>query len=128
MPVPEKLFIALGSANGALVVALGAFGAHVLKSRISGDMLAVYQTAVLYHAVHSLGLLCIGLAALWIPGSGLLRAAGWTMLGGILLFSGSLYAMSAAGVRGIGVVTPIGGIALIAAWVLFCAAALRASG
>lgn len=128
MSAMAKLFMFLGGANAALVVALGAFGAHVLKARISGDMLAVYQTAVLYHAVHALGLIAVGLAAAWLPGSGLLRASGWIMLGGIVLFSGSLYAISAAGVRGVGIITPLGGVAFIAAWVLFCAAVLKAPG
>ena len=122
-----KLFLALGGANAAMVVVLGAFGAHGLKTRITSDMMAVYHTAVLYHAIHALGLIAIGLVAAWVPGSGYLRSAGWLMFGGIVLFSGSLYLLSVTGARWLGAITPFGGMAFILAWLLFCIAVLKAS-
>jgi uncharacterized membrane protein YgdD (TMEM256/DUF423 family) len=122
-----KLFVVLGAVNAAVVVVLGAFGAHFLKTRIPGDMMAVYHTAILYHAIHALGLIAIGVVAAWLPDSGYLKSAGWTMFAGILLFSGSLYLLSVTGVRWLGAITPIGGVAFILAWVLFCIAVLKAS-
>jgi len=122
-----KVFLFLGGANAALVVAMGAFGAHALKTRISSDMMAVYHTAVLYHAIHALGLIAIGLVAAWLPDSGYLKSAGWTMLAGVVLFSGSLYLLSVTGSRWLGAITPIGGVAFLLAWVLFCLAILKAS-
>lgn len=127
MTVLARTFLVLGGANAALVVILGAFGAHLLKSRLSDDMLAVYHTAILYHAIHALGLVAIGVVAGWLPGSGYLKWAGWTMFVGIVLFSGSLYLLSMTGARWLGAVTPMGGIAFIVAWILFCVAVLRAS-
>jgi len=121
-----KLFLFLGGSNAALVVMLGAFGAHALKTRLSSDMMAVYHTSILYHAIHALGLIAIGMVAAWLPGSGYLKWAGWMMLAGILLFSGSLYVMSVTGVRWLGAITPIGGVAFILAWILFCAAVVKA--
>jgi len=123
MPPTAKLFIFLGALAGAAGVALGAFGAHALKARLSADMLAVWQTAVQYHFWHALALIAIGiLIALALPGSALLRWAGWLMVAGILLFSGSLYALALSGVRSLGAVTPFGGVAWIAAWVLLAVA------
>ncbi len=120
-----KLFLILGSINGFLAVALGAFGAHALKARMSPDLLAVYQTAVQYHTTHALGLLAVGIVAHWLPGSVQLQWAGWLFLVGIILFSGSLYLLSAAGLGWLGAITPIGGTAFLAGWVLFAVAALR---
>lgn len=108
-----------------MVVALGAFGAHFLKTQISNELMAVYHTAILYHAIHALGLLAIGVVAGWLPRSGYLRAAGWTMLGGIVAFSGSLYILSVTGARWLGAITPVGGTAFIVAWALFCVAVLK---
>ena len=125
MSALAKLFLVLGGLNAALVVALGAFGAHVLKARISGDMMDVYQTAVHYHAIHALGLIALGWVAGWLPGSGYLKLAGWLMVAGIVLFSGSLYVLSVSGTRWLGAITPVGGLAFICAWILFCVAVLR---
>lgn len=120
-----KLFLILGGVNAALVVALGAFGAHGLKERLTSDMLTIYQTGVQYHVYHALGLLVVGLAAWHLAGSGLLRWSGWLMLAGIVLFSGSLYALSLSGQRWLGALTPFGGAAFIAAWLVFAAALWR---
>jgi uncharacterized membrane protein YgdD (TMEM256/DUF423 family) len=115
--------IGIGAVAMFLAVALGAFGAHALKARLAPDLLAVWQTAVQYHFWHALALIAIGiLIALALPGSALLRWAGWLMVAGILLFSGSLYALALSGVRSLGAVTPFGGVAWIAAWVLLAVA------
>jgi uncharacterized membrane protein YgdD (TMEM256/DUF423 family) len=122
-----KLFLVIGSACAALGVILGAFGAHALKSRLPETLLAAWQTGVLYHLVHSLGLMVIGAALLHFPASALIRASGWLMLAGIVLFSGSLYLLSAAGMRWLGPATPVGGAAFILAWLLFAAGIVRSS-
>lgn len=122
-----KLFLFLGGVNAALVVLLGAFGAHALKKQLSPDMMVIYHTAIQYHLFHALGLIAIGLLAASLPGSGYLKWAGWAMLAGIVLFSGSLYVLSVSGMRWLGAITPLGGIAFIAAWVLFCIAVLKAA-
>jgi uncharacterized membrane protein YgdD (TMEM256/DUF423 family) len=126
IPAAAKLFLALGGAAALLAVALGAFGAHGLKSRLPADMLAVYQTGVQYHFYHALGLALVGLALLHLPDSAALRAAGWLMAAGILLFSGSLYALALSGERWLGAVTPIGGLAFLLGWAALVWAALRA--
>ncbi|MBK8062739.1 MAG: DUF423 domain-containing protein [Betaproteobacteria bacterium] len=126
IPAAAKLFLALGGAAALLAVALGAFGAHGLKSRLPVDMLAVYQTGVQYHFYHALGLVLIGLAVLHLPDSAALRTAGWLMAAGILLFSGSLYALALSGERWLGAVTPIGGLAFLLGWAALVWAALRA--
>jgi len=119
MSQTAKLFLILGGINAALVVMLGAFGAHGLKARMTVEMLAVYQTGVHYHLFHALGLLAVGIVALHIVDSVYLKWAGWLMLAGIILFSGSLYVLSLSGLRWLGMVTPFGGLAFIAAWIVF---------
>lgn len=121
----SKLFLVLGSINALLTVALGAFAAHGLKSRLSADMLNVFQTGVHYHGYHALGLLVIGVIAMWLPDSQWLKWSGFVMLAGIVLFSGSLYVLSVTGIRGLGAITPIGGLAFMAAWVLLVVAVLK---
>ena len=119
-----KLFVSLGALAAALGVALGAFGAHALKARLSADMLAVWQTAVQYHLWHALGLVAIGLLAQHLPASVPVRVAGWLMVAGIVLFSGSLYALALSGTRWLGAVTPLGGACLIVAWLVVAFALL----
>ena len=114
----------LGALNGLFSLALGAFGAHALRSRIATELFTVFQTAVQYHQVHALGLLAIGLLALRHP-SGWLVGSGWLMLSGIVLFSGSLYLLAVTGLRSLGMVTPFGGGALLLAWLALCVAMLR---
>jgi uncharacterized membrane protein YgdD (TMEM256/DUF423 family) len=110
-----------------LAVLLGAFGAHALRGKLTADMLAIYQTAVQYHFWHALGLLAVGLVATHLPASASLRWAGWLMLGGIVIFSGSLYLLAISGARWLGAATPLGGTAFIAAWALLAFAIARAS-
>lgn len=126
MPTTAKLFLILGAVNAALVVMFGAFSAHALKTRLPAEMLTVYQTGVHYHLFHALGLLIVGLLATQLPASGYLKWSGGLMLAGIVLFSGSLYLLSMAGWRALGVVTPFGGVAFMAAWVVFAVALLKA--
>ncbi len=120
-----KLFISLGSINALIAVGLGAFGAHALKSRLSPDMLAIFETGVQYHFYHALGLLAVGLITAHFPESTLVRWSGWLMFAGILIFSGSLYILAISGVKWLGAITPIGGTAFIIAWLLLTIAILR---
>lgn len=126
MTASAKLFLAAGGLAALLAVALGAFGAHALKNRLPTEMLAVWHIGVEYHVYHALGLLAVGLVATQLPDSTLLKWSGWLMLAGIVIFSGSLYALALTGARSLGAITPVGGIAFLAAWTLFVAAVLRA--
>ncbi len=114
----SRVFLTLGAINAFLCVALGAFGAHGLKQRLSTDMLTVYQTGVQYHFYHALGLIAVGLILLQLPASRLLTWSGWLMLAGIVLFSVSLYVLSLTGIRGLGIITPFGGVAFLSAWAM----------
>lgn len=110
----------------ACAVGLGAFGAHALKGRLDAYSLEVYHTAVLYHFLHALGILLV--AALARSGSIALsgeRAVCWLLFVGIILFSGSLYALALSGIRVLGAVTPLGGVAFIAGWIVLAWQALR---
>ncbi|WCK54418.1 DUF423 domain-containing protein [Aneurinibacillus sp. Ricciae_BoGa-3] len=120
-----RLFIVLGSLNMFLSVALGAFGAHGLKGKISADMLAVYETGVHYHMIHAIALLIIAFIGEKFIGTSLPAWSGWLMQIGIILFSGSLYALSISGIRILGAITPIGGVAFLAGWVLLVIAAIK---
>jgi len=113
-----RIFLMLGAINAFLCVAFGAFGAHGLKQRLSAEMLTVYQTGVQYHFYHSLGLIIVGLVLLHLPKSKPVLLSGWLMLGGIVLFSASLYALSLTEIRVLGAITPLGGIAFLSAWLL----------
>ncbi len=116
-----KVFITLASLSGMLAVVLGAFGAHALKGRLDDYALGVFQTAVQYHFYHSFALLAVGILALSQPQTALLKSSGWLFLFGILVFSGSLYLLSITGVRWLGAVTPLGGLAFIAGWACLAA-------
>jgi uncharacterized membrane protein YgdD (TMEM256/DUF423 family) len=120
-----KLFLVLGSIQAFLSVALGAFGAHMLKSKLSSEMLAVYQTGVQYHMAHALALILIALAADKLGNGNLVHWSGWFIFGGIILFSGSLYALSISGIKVLGAITPIGGLLFLAGWLLLATAALK---
>ena len=111
-----RLTLVLGAAFMFVAVALGAFGAHALKGRLTPDMTSVWQTAVQYHAWHALALLALGLLMLHFPERAGLGLAGWLFVAGIVLFSGSLYVLALTGVRGLGAVTPFGGVAFLAGW------------
>jgi uncharacterized membrane protein YgdD (TMEM256/DUF423 family) len=115
--------LALAGLLLALATVFGAFGAHGLKSSLTPDRLEVYETAVRYHFFHALGLLGVGLALRFID-TRLMHGSAVLIVAGILLFSGSLYALTFGAPRILGVVTPIGGLCLIAGWLLFALAAL----
>lgn len=111
-----------GALAGMLAVALGAFGAHALKARLlASGRLDTYNLAVEYQFYHALALLAVGLAAQNTPSTPL-RSAAWCFLGGILIFSGSLYILSIFDVPMAGAITPIGGTAFIAGWLLLALA------
>jgi uncharacterized membrane protein YgdD (TMEM256/DUF423 family) len=126
MPRVARIFLIAAALSAALVVALGAFGAHALRGKLEPRMLEVFQTGVQYQVFHSLGLAVVGLTALKLAPSRALRWSGWLMLAGMVLFSGSLYLLAVTGVRWLGAITPLGGIAFIAAWILFALAVARA--
>lgn len=119
----DRLAAALGAINAFLAVAAGAFGAHGLKKRLDADLLAVFETGARYHMFHALGLF----ACAWLIGRGAAaaRPAAWLMLAGIVLFSGSLYALALSGVKVLGAVTPVGGLCFLAAWAALAYGALR---
>lgn len=101
----------------ALAVAAGAFGAHALKTHLSSEMLQTWKTAVDYHFYHALGLLLIGVLTIVAP-SLQVKWPAILLFAGILLFSGSLYAMALSGIKVLGAITPIGGLSFIAGWIL----------
>ena len=112
-----RRFMMIGALLVALATIVGAFGAHALKTRLPVDRYEVLQTAVHYQFFHALGLLAIGLILERRPTRALL-IAGWLIVAGVALFSGSLYAIIAGAPTTVGVLTPIGGVCLISAWLL----------
>ena len=120
-------FIIAGAVNAAIAVILGAFGAHALEEKLSGKYLAIWETAVQYQMFHALGLIIIGI----LMSSSLLGPitqlnwAGYLLLAGIIIFSGSLYVLSFTGIGILGAITPIGGVAFIAGWIMLIVAALK---
>jgi uncharacterized membrane protein YgdD (TMEM256/DUF423 family) len=119
----QRWFV-LGSLLAALGVVLGAFGAHGLKARVGPEHLVTWETAARYHLVHALALLATAWAASRWPGPAV-SAAGWLFLAGVLLFSGSLYALVLTNARALGAVTPLGGLCFIAGWLALALAAWR---
>ena len=122
-----RLALTLASVVLAVAIALGAFGAHALKTRLPLDLQTVWQTAVLYHALHGLALIAVGLLLIVRPQTGAVALAGWLFVAGIVLFSGSLYVLALTGLRALGAITPFGGVAFIAGWIAFAWGAWRAS-
>jgi uncharacterized membrane protein YgdD (TMEM256/DUF423 family) len=118
-------WVATGATFGAAAVALGAFGAHGLRARLPPEDMAIFETAARYHLAHALAIVAVAWAAERFPGPAA-QAAGWLFAAGIVMFSGSLYALVLTGVRALGAITPIGGLLLIAGWTALAAAALRA--
>lgn len=120
----DRVFFSVGAVFGALGVAAGSFGAHGLKGWLSPEMLVVFETGVRYHLVHALALLAVAWASTrWT--SAAIRAAGWLFVAGILVFSGSLYVLTLTGIRAFGAITPFGGVAFIAGWLLLAWGAWR---
>ena len=120
----QRIFFSLGAGFALLAVAIGAFAAHALKSKLSGEMLTIFEIGARYQMYHALGLIAVAWTlSQW--NSQLVLAAGWLFVAGIAVFSGSLYTLSLTGVRQLGAITPIGGVAFIIGWFLLVLAALR---
>jgi uncharacterized membrane protein YgdD (TMEM256/DUF423 family) len=113
----SKTIIMTAATFLALAVGIGAFGAHGLKSHLSTEMLAIYKTGVEYHFYHALGLLLVGVLAVIMPGV-YLKWSAIFLSAGIILFSGSLYVLAVTGIKGLGAITPLGGISFITGWIL----------
>lgn len=122
----EKIFFALGSALGGIAVAAGAFGAHGLQRLVTPERLDTWEKAARYQMYHALALLLLAWAiSHWPAQARLLALAGWLFLAGVLLFSGSLYALVLSGAAWLGVLTPLGGVAFVAGWLCLLIAAWR---
>ncbi|GKV67382.1 MULTISPECIES: DUF423 domain-containing protein [unclassified Sporosarcina] len=120
-------FIIAGAINAAIAVAFGAFGAHALKDRLSEHYLAIWETAVQYQMFHAVGLITVGIlmsSALLGP-SAALSWSGYLLLAGVIIFSGSLYVLSLSGIGILGAITPIGGVAFIAGWIMLIVAVVK---
>ncbi|HMN29213.1 MAG TPA: DUF423 domain-containing protein [Caldilineaceae bacterium] len=121
----EKTFLGLASVLAGLAVALGAFGAHALEERLTPQLLQTFEIGVRYHFYHALGLIAVVYAVSRWPGSNLPVVAGWLFVAGIVIFSGSLYLLALTGVRWLGAITPIGGVAFLVGWACLALAAWR---
>lgn len=121
----DRLFFMLGSLFAGLGVGLGAFGAHALRERLTPALLTTFETGVRYQVYHALALFAVVLALSRWPNSNLPPVAGWLFVAGIALFSGSLYLLAITGVRWLGAITPLGGVAFIAGWICLIIAAWR---
>jgi uncharacterized membrane protein YgdD (TMEM256/DUF423 family) len=122
IPSMDRTFLFIAAVFGVLGVGLGAFGAHGLRGRLSPDMLAVFETGVRYHLYHTLALLALAVLLPRLDGRAPV-AAGWLFTVGIVVFSGSLYALAMTGVTTLGAITPLGGLAFLAGWVALAVAA-----
>ena len=122
---PVGCWLTVAALLGGFAVAAGAFGAHALEGKLSSHYLDVYQTAVQYQMYHALALLGIALLGAVQPDASWLQPSAWAFLVGIILFSGSLYALVFSGIRILGIITPIGGVAFLVGWVLLAVAGFR---
>ena len=117
------IWIRIGAIVGGLGVIAGAFGAHGLEGKLDARALDVFETAAKYQLYHAPALIAVGLLALIGRGGRAREVAGWSFLVGTLIFSGTLYALALTGIRWLGAITPIGGVALIVGWFLLAASA-----
>ena len=122
----ERVFFVLGSVSAGLSVALGAFAAHGLRSRLTPDLLANFETGTRYQMYHALALLAVAWVVAQWPRSPLPAYAGWLFVAGTIFFSCSLYLLALTGARWLGAITPLGGVAFVAGWVCLALAAWRA--
>ena len=119
-------WIAVGALLLAAAVLIGAFGAHALRDRLDAYATGIYERAVFYHTVHAIGIVTIGVAiGARVVSPSIASVAAWLVLAGIVIFSGSLYALALTGVRKLGAITPLGGLAFVAGWSILAYAALR---
>jgi uncharacterized membrane protein YgdD (TMEM256/DUF423 family) len=135
-PLMHRTFMILGALSAGLSVAAGAFGAHALRARVEPRLLEVFETAARYQMYHALALFAVawviargsGVASEELgpaPGIGMAVAAGWLFVAGTVVFSGSLYAMTFTGIRGLGAIAPIGGVCFLVGWVCLTVAVGR---
>jgi uncharacterized membrane protein YgdD (TMEM256/DUF423 family) len=120
----DRVFFSLGALSALISVAAGAFGAHGLKARLSSEMIMIFETGVRYQMYHALGLLAVAWAQAKWPSKAVIMS-GWLFIVGTFFFSGSLYLMTLTGVRWLGAITPIGGTAFLAGWLLLAWGAWR---
>jgi uncharacterized membrane protein YgdD (TMEM256/DUF423 family) len=118
----DKTFMFLGALMGALAVGIGAFGAHGLRGRLTPDMLVVFETGARYQMYHALAMIATAALMSRVEGRAVI-AAGWSFFIGILIFSGSLYALALTGMSALGAVTPVGGLAFLVGWICLLVAA-----
>ena len=111
----NRTFVSLGSGLAFLAVALGAFGTHGLKDRLSTYSIDIWKTGVQYHMIHAVALILIGVLVSQNDTKAV-RVAGWLMVGGIAIFSGSLYALAVTDVKVLGAITPLGGLCFLSSW------------
>ncbi len=123
----NRTFLLIGAISGFIAVAVGAFGAHGLRNRLSPEMLAVFETAARYQMYHTLAILFVAVAAARFDGW-LVHGAGWAFTAGIVIFSGSLYALALTGVKVLGAITPIGGLAFLVGWGMLAVVAVTLIG
>jgi uncharacterized membrane protein YgdD (TMEM256/DUF423 family) len=121
-----RQFVLMGSCSAFLAVALGAFGAHMLKERLTPELLAIFEVGVRYQMYHALGLFAVAWAASQFPGADV-GASGWLFAAGTVIFSGSLYLLTLTGARWLGAVTPVGGLCFLAGWAWLAWGVWRAS-
>lgn len=114
-------YLTIAAGSGLLAVAFGAFGAHALRTRLDPYAMGIFETAVQYHFAHSLALLAVALLYRSAQAPRLLGFAGLAFSAGLVLFSGSLYLLAVSGLRWLGAITPLGGMAFIAGWSLLLA-------
>ena len=119
-----RIFLAIASALGGISVILGAFASHALKDRLSERALAIWETGTKHQMYHALALIAIALLIDRFPNSRLLMVAGYAFISGVVIFSGSLYALSLSGIKWLGAITPLGGVAFIIGWACLAVAAL----
>lgn len=119
----NRVFLTLGAWAALLGVVAGAFGAHALRGRLDVDLIALYQTAALYHFLHALALLVLGALTVQPNWQVPFCRAGWLLLSGLVVFSGSLYALALLRWRWLGTVTPVGGVLLVLGWLQLALAA-----
>jgi uncharacterized membrane protein YgdD (TMEM256/DUF423 family) len=112
----DRTFLLIGAALGFFGVMFGAFGAHALRSRLSPEMLAVFETAVRYQMYHAFAVLIVAAGLGHVGPARLMMTAGWLFFAGVLLFSGSLYALALSGVTTLGIITPFGGLLFLVGW------------
>ena len=123
--IVTRIFLAIASMFGGISVVLGAFASHALKDRLSNNSLAIWETGTKYQMYHALALMLVAILVSRFPDSMLLNVAGYAFIIGTFIFSGSLYALTLTGIKWLGAITPIGGMAFIVGWLCLALATWR---